>query len=504
MLQSISDPNIVNLNSDQLEQQRNQASASQLRKLLVIAGLPIDNLTMEETLDRIEHFIEVGRQTGKTHQVATVNADFVVKSTSDPELGYLIQSCDLATADGMPLVWGARKLGVDIKERVAGSDMVPLLAERAAQKGYSIYLYGASEGVAEKAGKILTENNPGLKIVGAVSPPFTPVIDVDKNLLDNIRNAKPDILLVALGNPKQEKFIGMYGPDLGVPVAIGIGGTLDFISGKTVRAPRWMQRAGIEWFHRMLSDPKRLVKRYVHDLFGFSSFFFGQWRRLKTAQSEEVLLPESELILLNGKAILKLSGRLDVNNAEHLYTKFDAILSETYDVEVDLQDVSFIDSVSIGVLLAYAKQCRENGGNLKLINTPSNVYNSFKYLKMDRFFDIYQAGKSTSEPEPYQTKRAQDLLIISMPKRIDTVTSKETLQHCIEAAQNCANIILDFSNTRLVASAGLALLVHLNEHLKERNGSLALANCSDEISRTLELVKFDLLFPILEKLPQDK
>ena len=106
-----------------------------MRKLVVVSGLPIDDLNMEEALDRLEDFVKIGRETGKTHQVATVNADFVVKAGHDPELRYLLQDADMATADGMPLVWGARLLGVSLEGRVAGSDMIPALAERAAKKG---------------------------------------------------------------------------------------------------------------------------------------------------------------------------------------------------------------------------------------------------------------------------------------------------------------------------------------------------------------------------------
>ena len=119
-----------------------------VRKLLIIAGVPIDNFTMEEALNRIEQLIVMGRKDGRTRQVATVNADFVVNAAKDPELRHILQESDLATPDGMPLVWGARMLGVDIKERVAGADMVPALAAIAAKKNLSLYLFGSMEGLS--------------------------------------------------------------------------------------------------------------------------------------------------------------------------------------------------------------------------------------------------------------------------------------------------------------------------------------------------------------------
>jgi N-acetylglucosaminyldiphosphoundecaprenol N-acetyl-beta-D-mannosaminyltransferase len=131
-----------------------------MRKLIVISGIPIDDLNVEETLDRLEEFVEIGRATGKNHQIATVNADFIVKAMSDPELRFLLQESDLLMPDGMPLVWGSRLLGLPMEERVAGSDIVPMLAERAAQKGYSLYLLGAAPGIAQQAADILQRKVP--------------------------------------------------------------------------------------------------------------------------------------------------------------------------------------------------------------------------------------------------------------------------------------------------------------------------------------------------------
>src|SRR5919205_2262938 len=126
-----------------------------MRKLLIILGVPVDDLTMDQALGRIEEFIHIGRATGRSHQIATVNADFVVNSLHDPELRRILQEADMATADGMPLVMGARMLGVPLTGRVTGADLVPALAERAAREGYSIFLLGARPGIAAQAAQIL-------------------------------------------------------------------------------------------------------------------------------------------------------------------------------------------------------------------------------------------------------------------------------------------------------------------------------------------------------------
>src|SRR3982751_6788582 len=126
-----------------------------MRKLLIILGVPVDDLTMSQALTRLEEFISIGRSTGRSHQIATVNADFVVNSLHDPELRRILQESDMATADGMPLVLGARLLGVPLANRVTGADLVPALAQRAAERGYSIFLLGARPGVAVRAAQIL-------------------------------------------------------------------------------------------------------------------------------------------------------------------------------------------------------------------------------------------------------------------------------------------------------------------------------------------------------------
>ncbi|MCA9924861.1 MAG: WecB/TagA/CpsF family glycosyltransferase, partial [Anaerolineales bacterium] len=285
-----------------------------MRKLILMLGVPIDDLTPAEALNRLEMFIENGRATGKNHQIATVNADFVVKAMSDPELRGILLESDMATADGMPLVWGARKLGVQLQDRVTGADMVPALSQRAAEKGYSIYFLGAAPGVAARAAEILQAQNPGLKIAGIYSPPKSSLLEMDTSVVDRVRAAKPDILLVAFGNPKQEKWIAMHRHNLSVPVMIGVGGTFDFIVGKTKRAPVWMQRAGLEWLFRLLHEPRRLWKRYVVDMGGFGLFFVRQWWAMRQGNWPQVLLPRTDLVMVAGTAVLNLFGSLNRSN----------------------------------------------------------------------------------------------------------------------------------------------------------------------------------------------
>jgi N-acetylglucosaminyldiphosphoundecaprenol N-acetyl-beta-D-mannosaminyltransferase len=274
-----------------LTAQKSIQRTAPVRKVIVILGIPVDDLDMDQTLERISTFVEIGHRTGRTHQVVTVNADFVVNAIKDPEVRFILQEADLATADGMPIVWGARLLGVNLSDRVAGADMVPLLAERAARQGYSIFLLGAEPGVAAQAAEILCKRYPELKIAGILAPPFSPVLEMDPALVDAVKAAQPDILMVAFGNPKQEKWVAMHRQKLGVPVMMGIGGSLDFLTGTTQRAPVWMQKTGLEWFHRLLQDPRRMWRRYISDFFIFGVFLLRQWWAMRSHGKPPTALP---------------------------------------------------------------------------------------------------------------------------------------------------------------------------------------------------------------------
>jgi N-acetylglucosaminyldiphosphoundecaprenol N-acetyl-beta-D-mannosaminyltransferase len=245
---------------------------------VLVGGVPVDDVTMDEAVEMILALAEDGRGRGVTHQVATVNADFVANALTDPALMSILRRTSLSVADGMPVVWGARLLGGHLRERVAGADLVPALVARAAERGLTVVLYGAGPGIAERAADILRKRSPGARVVGDPGPADAGRVH-DPDDLGPAINARPDICCVAFGNPKQEHFIERFGSRLQIPVMIGIGGTLDFIVGEKRRAPSWMHRLGLEWLHRALSEPRRLVRRYARDALVFAPAVLGQaWR----------------------------------------------------------------------------------------------------------------------------------------------------------------------------------------------------------------------------------
>lgn len=223
----------------------------------------IDNLTMKETLDEIDKLI---LKNDKSY-VVTPNVDHIVQLETDVELKNIYRDASLILADGKPLLWISKWYKTPIKEKISGSDLFPLLCEMAAKKGYSMFFLGAAEGVAAKAAENLKKKYNGLKIVGTYSPPYgfeKDEIESEK-IIDMVKEAHPDILILGLGSPKQEKFVYHYCKDLGVPISLGLGASLDFEAGNIRRAPKWMSDHGLEWLYRLIKEPKRMFKRYIID-----------------------------------------------------------------------------------------------------------------------------------------------------------------------------------------------------------------------------------------------
>jgi N-acetylglucosaminyldiphosphoundecaprenol N-acetyl-beta-D-mannosaminyltransferase len=230
------------------------------RRLLL--GTQVHAVTLEGALAWIEARI-AHRTPG---YVVTLNGALLVQAARQPDVRDLVNGAGLVTADGVGVLLTARILGVELEARVAGIDLTLALAARAATAGHRIYLLGSAPGVAEAAAAELRRRHPALRVVGARHGYFTP--DQEPRLVAEIRAAAPDVLLVALGAPRQERWMRRWCAELGVPVAIGVGGSFDVIAGRLPRAPMWMQRAGLEWLHRTLREPRRwAVVRTIPPLF---------------------------------------------------------------------------------------------------------------------------------------------------------------------------------------------------------------------------------------------
>lgn len=221
------------------------------KKKVDILGVHVDSLTMGEAVKRIQTFIEERTSV----LIATANAEMLMRATYDRELKNILNDAALVVPDGAGTVWAAHHLGHLMPERVAGYDLAQELMRKAPQKGYRLFFFGAAPGVAEKAKTKAEKLYPGIEIVGVRNGFFSS--DDEPQILREIQEAKPDILLVALGVPKQEKWLAAHLYELAVPVSMGVGGTFDVMAGVMKRAPHWMQKAKLEWLFRGAMQPKR-------------------------------------------------------------------------------------------------------------------------------------------------------------------------------------------------------------------------------------------------------
>lgn len=232
-------------------------------KRMKFLNIEINNVTIDEAIEAIDELI----RNKNNSYVITPNVDHVVKVEYDSEFKEIYDNADLILTDGMPLVWISNILKTPIKERVSGSDIFPLTCKLASEKGYKVFLLGAKEGVALMAAEKLKDKYTNLNICGTYSPSFGFEENCNEveNIIKIVNEAKPDILAVGLGAPKQEKFIYKYKDKLNVPVSLAIGASIDFEAGVMKRAPRWMRKAGLEWLYRLIQEPRRMAKRYLVD-----------------------------------------------------------------------------------------------------------------------------------------------------------------------------------------------------------------------------------------------
>lgn len=225
-----------------------------MNKQCHILGITIDTYTLEEVLQQVHRFIDSGRP----HQIATVNTEFIMEARRNPEFAACLNQADLKLADGAGIVLAAKLLDEPIPPKISGVDFTQILATEATKQDWPIFLLGGKNGVGVKAARIFQQIHPGLQIAGIYEGDPT-----DPTIIPLIHNSHPLILLVAWGAPKQDLWIAQHKAELNVPVLMGVGGTFDFLTGKQLRAPLWMRQAGLEWLWRLVREPRRWHRQLV-------------------------------------------------------------------------------------------------------------------------------------------------------------------------------------------------------------------------------------------------
>lgn len=228
---------------------------------LRILGAPVDRVSLDEAVSRIEALAAgaaaagAGERPGPARLVVTANPEILFAARTDPELAAILEGADLVVADGVGVVWAARRLGRPVPGRVPGIDLMHRLLARSAARGRRVFFLGARPGVAERAAAAAREGCPGLEVAGVHHGYFGP--EEEAAVAAAVRAARPDLLFTGMGAPRDQKWVWRHREALGPVVAVGVGGSFDVLAGAARRAPRWMQHLGLEWLYRLARQPSR-------------------------------------------------------------------------------------------------------------------------------------------------------------------------------------------------------------------------------------------------------
>jgi N-acetylglucosaminyldiphosphoundecaprenol N-acetyl-beta-D-mannosaminyltransferase len=454
-----------------------------MRQTVGILGTPVDILDTKAVLERLEQFVQEGR----FHQVATANTDFLINALADPEQQHILRNADLVIPDGMPVVWAARRLRSFLPERVTGADLVPQLAELAARRGYRLFMLGARQEVARSTKAYLEAEYPGIQIVGCVSPPVASLIDMDSEaILDEIERARPDILLVAFGNPKQEKWIYLHRERLcGVPVCVGVGGTFDFLAGLTSRAPKWMQDRALEWLYRLLREPRRLWRRYARDIRHFFPGMLKLWwpvfrgRRTGTSQlyTQNVSNPSGSY------TVLSVIGDFDTAALPGFQREASEALDAGNHLILDFHSVTVFDGEALGTLLNLPKRAAYRGCDVCMISPPTGIAAALRRSGIDD--NLYTFVESVAKAFDnrhriglfWRISSGQNAAVVEVSGTSDPRTVRLLEQVCADLLDEGKRVDLDARDVTYADCYLLSALYRLtNGDSEARNGHASAAN----------------------------
>lgn len=457
-----------------------------------ILGVAFDSVTISTTIARIRTMIEER----KPRYVATANMDFVVQAQSDVELRRILQRADLVLCDGTPLVWASRLLGNPLPERVAGADLVPELISVAEEHGYRIFLLGATPEACERAVSRLSKTHPALQIAGHYSPPFKPLLKMDHDeIARRVKEARPDILLVAFGCPKQEKWIAMHYRSLGVPVSIGVGATIDFLGGCMKRAPKWMQRSGTEWVFRLLQEPRRLFRRYALDIGVFGTRFLGQLRRMRKSVGQKPGQTCSAMLRTNEWQHLTLPRRFDVDSARLSVPLIQDVLTDRRHCLLELGEVEELDSTGVAVLLHLQKQLTEQGRFLVLVSPRQAVMDLLRFMRVQ---DSFAIAPNLEAARRLKESRTTELAVpvvglnpVFWQGNVTASNANEVLRETTARLNGERVVQIDLSRVRYLDSTGAAAMGRLVESSRAAGRDVVFSGASESVRNVLRFARLE-------------
>ncbi len=469
---------------------------------IAILGIPFDNVTTAQTIEAVEKMVE----SREPHYLATANVDFLVQARHDVELRRILLDANLVLCDGTPLVWASRLLGNPLPERVAGSDLVPLLIQIAEKKNYRVFFLGASPESAAAAVENLQKKHPRLTIAGRYSPPFQSLLEMDHDEIKRrIQEAKPDLLFVSFGCPKQEKWISMHYRSLGVPVSVGVGATIDFLAGKMKRAPKLMQKTGTEWIFRIAQEPRRLLRRYLSGLWWFSGEIARQWWRMQLAGGIKKTAQKIPTAKANQTwKTIQLPDRLDVQAVRRDSLICEQALATSRHCLIDLSAVNFIDSTGIGLLIRLQKKARITGRRLVLLSPSHAVQSTLKLMRLVEFFviakDIFEARKIFEATDVVNPVLLQNSYYPSKPAlfwRGEITASNAdqvwqiTQTHIASRTNRKEPLQIDLSSLQFIDSTGVNLMLRAKRDASAHGIKLHFVGLQPNVQNVLRLARLE-------------
>lgn len=478
-------------------------------------GIPVDNLNLEQTVERIVQLAKI--RDGRPRLVSTLNVDFLVnslglgsRSAKHPELLDVLRNSDLVTPDGFPIIWLSRISGRPLHQRVCGSDLVPALAPRAREEGLSIFLLGGGNEVAGRAAKCLVDKNPGLRIAGTAAPfihtqgpELANCIADDDALVARINQSGADILLIGLGNPKQELWFNRNRSRLVVPVSIGVGGTFEFITGSVQRAPAWVQRLNLEWLFRITQDPARLWRRYAHGLFKLVALSVPLlWARLSelvafSLRRRGVQQPPRWRTLWSNRdqslAVLRLPRLV---SRHFLHEVVDIIVQQDESSTMHLLDFSAVTKIEMAgyeALHTLSELQRSGRVNLQCLGIPERVRRD---LAVSRVLDIVRDGEgnaldalsgSTADASfSCHSYSLEDAALVLLGGRVNGESLQQIgFSECLRETSRDRDCYVDLRGVTLLESSAIVLLSAFFKRAHADGGRVLFSGVSAQVKQML-------------------
>jgi N-acetylglucosaminyldiphosphoundecaprenol N-acetyl-beta-D-mannosaminyltransferase len=468
---------------------------------IAILGIPFDNVTTAQTIQTIEEMVA----SEKPHYLATANVDFLVQARHDIELRRILLNADLVLCDGTPLVWASRLLGNPLPERVAGSDLVPLLIQIAEKKKYRIFFLGGTPESTECAVANLQRRHPKLLIAGHYSPPFAPLLEMNHDKIKRrIQQADPDLLFVSFGCPKQEKWISMHYRSLGVPVCVGVGATIDFLAGKMKRAPKWMQRTGTEWIFRLAQEPRRLLRRYLNGIWWFGGAIAQQWWKMQFVGGKNIAHQTSSPKGKQTWKKVKMPERLDVETVRRDALHCEEALATSRHCLIDLSAVKFVDSTGIGLLIRLQKKARIKGQKLILVAPSRAVQSALNLMRLRDFFTVAEkisdARKISESSNEISPVLPQQNYFPSKPGLFwrGEITAanadyvwQTTQTQIVSRAKTKVGLQIDLSSLQFIDSAGANLMVRVKRDASAQGLKLSFVGIQPNVQNVLRFANLE-------------